>query len=240
MKTKNKFGTIPVILMGLILALTTSCQKEEESTDKIVDKDGNVYTSVTIGTQVWMVENLKTTKLNDGTAIPIVTGISDWKNLTTKGYCWYNNDATTYKDTYGALYNGYAISTGKLCPTGWHVPTDAEWHTLILHLDVNAQDVADGGYESQIAGGKLKETGTLHWESPNTGNNESGFTALGAGSRSPSEGTFWSIKTTGYFWSSTEDTGNELWSRLIGNNSSVVLRGSYLKTSGGSVRCIKN
>ena len=238
MKTKNRIWNYPFIIMGLLLILTNGCMKDEEPADKITDKDGNVYTSVTIGTQVWMVENLKTTKYKDGTAIPLVTSPFEWIDLTSPGYCFYDNDAT-YKDPYGALYNGYAVSTGKLCPSGWHVPTDAEWHTLILNLDLNAQDVASGGYESQIAADKLKEAGTSHWASPNTGTNESGFTALGAGWR-VSDGTFWGIKTQSVFRSATAGGENELWSRGIYNTSAKVLRGSYNKISGYSVRCIKD
>ena len=104
------------------------------ATPNVVDIDGNVYHTVTIGTQVWMVENLKTTRYNDGTAIPLVTDGTAWAALTTPGYCWYNNDSATYKNTYGALYNWYAVNTGKLAPTGWHVPTDSEWTVLTTYL----------------------------------------------------------------------------------------------------------
>ena len=112
------------------------------ATPNVVDIDGNVYHTVTIGTQVWMVENLKTTKYNDGTAIPLVTDNTAWGALTTPGYCWYNNDSATYKNTYGALYNWYAVNTGKLAPTGWHVPTDSEWTVLTTYL--GGQSVAGG------------------------------------------------------------------------------------------------
>ena len=116
--------------------------------------------------------NLKTTKYNDGTSIPNVTNDTSWSNLTTGAYCWYNNDVS-YKNPYGALYNWYAVNTGKLAPKGWHVPSDAEWTTLITYL----------GGES-IAGGKLKEAGTTHWLSPNTeATNSTGFSALPGGRR---------------------------------------------------------
>ncbi|MBA7520565.1 hypothetical protein ES705_12661 [subsurface metagenome] len=104
-------------------------------TTTINDKDGNEYTAVPIGTQVWMVENLKTTKYKDGTVIPLVTSNSSWISLSTPGYFWYNNDAVSYKNTFGALYNWYTVNTNELCPLGWHVPTDAEWTVLIDHLD---------------------------------------------------------------------------------------------------------
>ena len=122
----------------------------------VQDIDGNNYLTVTIGTQIWMAENLRTTKYNDGTAIPLVTDNTTWANLTTPAYCWYNNDAKTNGSTYGALYNWYSVNTKKLCPTGWHVPNDTEWTTLTTYL---------GG--TAVAGGKLKETGTAHWYSPN-------------------------------------------------------------------------
>jgi len=106
----------------------------KSSIGTITDIDGNYYTTVTIGTQVWMVENLKTTKYNDGTGIPLVTDNTVWCNLSTPGYCWYNNDETTYKNPYGALYNWHTVHTGKLCPSGWHVPTDSEWITLTSYF----------------------------------------------------------------------------------------------------------
>lgn len=110
----------------------------------VTDIDGNVYNTVEIGTQQWMAENLKVTS-NEGTAIPLVTDGIGWNNLTTPGYCWYNNDNTTYGDVYGALYNWYGVNAGNFCPVGWHVPTDAEWTVLNDYL---------GG--SSVAGGKLK------------------------------------------------------------------------------------
>ena len=146
---KNKIWVCPLILMGLVIILTNSCNKDDNNPVSITDKDGNVYTSVTIGTQVWMKENLKTTKYNDGTAIPLVTDGAAWESLTTPGYCWYNNDAATYKATYGALYNRYTANSGKLCPAGWHVPADSEWTTLTDYLINNGYGY--GGSGSEIA-----------------------------------------------------------------------------------------
>ncbi|MBA7544886.1 hypothetical protein ES705_37247 [subsurface metagenome] len=162
------------------------------STATVTDYEGNVYQTITIGSQEWMCENLKLTKYADGTAIPLVTNSTEWGNLTTPGYYWYNNDEPTYANTYGALYNWYTVEKGNLCPTGWHVPTDAEWTTLTDYL---------GG--ASVAGGKLKETGTAHWSYPNTGaTNESGFTALPGGGRSLN-GTFGYVGSSGGWWSST-------------------------------------
>jgi len=193
------------------------------------DNDGNNYTTVQIGTQVWMVENLKTIKYNDGTPIPLVTDSTAWSNLTTPGYCWYNND-TANKNAYGALYNWFTVNTGILAPTGWHVPTDAEWTTLTTYL----------GGES-IAGGKLKETGLTHWRSPNAGaTNESGFTAL-PGSHRDINGAFSAIGDDGYWWSVTEygSTG-KVWYRNMNYNYAGVVRVSNNKINGHSVRCVKD
>ena len=129
MNTKNKLLIYQLILIGIIL-IFANCKKNE--TAVVTDFDGNVYDTITIGTQVWMVENLRTIHYNNGTYIPNVTD-STWQKLSTGAYCWYNNNVI-FKDTYGALYNWYAVNTGKLCPTGWHVPTDDEWTTLTTYL----------------------------------------------------------------------------------------------------------
>lgn len=201
-------------------------------TEGVSDIDGNVYNTVTIGTQVWMKENLKTTKYNDGTAIPNVTDDAAWSTLSADAYCWYDNDLAAYKDTYGALYNWYVVASANpknVCPTGWHVPTDAEWTTLSTYL---------GG--ETVAGGKLKETGTTHWGSPNTGaTNQSGFTALPGGNRFD-DGSFDYIGQYGQWWSSTEYNANSAWSRDMGYYFKTLDRGYYSKLSGYSVRCIKD
>jgi uncharacterized protein (TIGR02145 family) len=194
--------------------------------DAIQDIEGNYYNIVTIGYQIWMIENLKTTSFNDGISIPNVTDNAAWAALSTPGYCWYNNDITN-KNTYGALYNWYSVNTGILCPTGWHVPTDDEWTTLTDYL----------GGES-VAGGKLKETGTTHWQSPNTGaTNESGFTALPGGTRYvDGGGTFYGIYYWPMFWTSTFN-----YTRSLYYENSTIWRGSFSRREYGfSVRCLKN
>jgi uncharacterized protein (TIGR02145 family) len=194
----------------------------------VADIDGNIYHTVTIGTQTWMVENLKTTKYNDGTDIPNVTN-STWPDLTTPAYCWYLNDAATYKATYGALYNWYAVNTGKLCPAGWHVPTDAEWTTLTNYL---------GG--ENVAGGKLKETGTSHWQDPNVGaTNIVGFTALPGGSRWDYS-TFNAITYSCYFWSAAFYNASWAWYREIDAGYPNLYSNYHDKYKGMSVRCIKD
>lgn len=195
----------------------------------ITDIDGNIYHTVSIGTQVWMVENLKTTRYNDGIVLPLVTNSTSWLNLTTPAYCWYNNDASAYKNTYGALYNWYAVNTGKLAPKGWHVPTDAEWTTLTTYL---------GG--DTVAGGKLKEIDTTHWQSPNTGaTNETGFTALPGGFRDLG-GKFYLVGILGRWWCSTEGGTYYAWNRHIDYGNIGVYRNYWEKGIGYSVRCLKD
>ena len=195
------------------------------------DTDGNVYHTVNIGKQVWMVENLKTTKFNDGTVISLVSDIIAWGSLTTPAYCWYNFniDESTYKNIYGALYNWHTVKTGKLCPKGWHVPSDAEWTTLTTHL---------GG--ENVAGDKLKETGTAHWtRSKTVATNESGFTALPGGLRDD-YGAFDYLYVQGHWWSSTEYDKGYAWRRGLSSLYSDVFRRAYSKAFGYSVRCIKD
>ena len=223
------------IICALFLT-TSSCKKSSSTTpatNTITDVDGNVYHYVVIGTQTWMGENLKSTKYNDGTSIPLVSDYSAWNLLTTPGYCWYNNDVSN-KNTYGALYNWYAVNTGKLAPTGWHIPTDAEWTILTIYL---------GG--DTVAGGKMKSTGTIEagtglWYSPNTGaTNKSGFSAVPAGYRHGS-GAFYD---SGYFcswWSSSVDNTGDAWDRRLYNTESDVVRIGDGKYIGVSVRCVKN
>ena len=193
----------------------------------VIDYDGNVYDTVHIGTQVWMKQNLKTTHYKIGTSITYPgTNNTTWQYNTSGAYAWYNNDSVSNKIIYGALYNWYAVNTGNLCPTGWHVPTKADWIELTNYL----------GGES-IAGGKLKAT-TL-WASPNTGaTNETGFTALPGGSRS-NNGTFENYGSC-IFWSSTEKETTSAWlSMLTYNNSNLYV--SYTnKISGRYVRCLRD
>ena len=200
------------------------------------DEDGNNYPIVKIGTQIWMAENLKTTKYNDGTAIPNVTEGSDWTGLTTPAWCWYNNNIGN-KDVYGALYNWHTVKTGKLCPSEWHVPTDAEWHQLVLSLD---PDAVLSQAESKIAGSKLKEEGTTHWASPNTGaTNETGFTALPGGNRRY-DGLFSGPTGNGNWHTASEYDSTHVWYRYMFYYSGYVYRNNTNKQAGYSVRCIKD
>jgi len=210
---------------GSAMSFTT----QQGSTGTVTDYDGNVYHTITIGTQVWMVENLKVTHYRNGDPIPNVTDSSAWGNLTTGAYCNYNNDVNNVT-TYGRLYNWFTVSDSRnIAPTGWHVPTDAEWTTLTTYL----------GGES-VAGGKLKETGTTHWASPNTGaTNETGFTALPGGYRFPI-GSFDLIGVYGFLWSSTEINSTGAWERYLPFDGSDLSRTSDSKNYGNSIRCLKD
>lgn len=192
------------------------------------DADGNHYPVVKIGNQTWMGENLKTTKYRDGSLIPNVTNNTSWIGLTTGAYCWYNHDINN-KNTYGALYNYFAaIDNHTIAPTGWHVPSEAEWTTLINFL----------GGES-VAGGKIKETKETHWRNPNTGaTNETGFTALPGGSRARQDGTFNYITTNGQFW--TFGIPSLARGRGIGYNYIALYSEELYPTFGFSIRCIKD
>lgn len=220
-----------IFLLFVISFFAGSCKKDnnDPSSSTVSDVDGNVYHTVKIGTQTWMVENLKTTKYNDGTSIPKVIDNTEWSELNTDAYCWYDNDSADNIDIYGALYNWEAAHSDKLAPGGWHVATDEDWTTLTTFL----------GGES-LAGGKLKEKGTRNWLSPNTGaTNEVGFAALPAGYRA-TDGTFTDVGLSGDWWTSTEVNGSNAWFRGVGNNLGSIARVGLSKTLGLSVRCVKN
>ncbi len=249
MKTINRFWIITSMLLSLVFVFTTDCNSKNlpdgSSVGTIKDRDGNIYHTVKIGTQTWMVENLKTTKYNDGTAIPLVTDNTAWAALSTSAYCWYNNDATTYKNTYGALYNWYAVNTAKLAPTGWHVPTDIEWTTLANYLIANGYN-----YDGTTTGNKiakslaattdwLADTGTGTIGNDLTKNNSSGFTALPGGFRG-SIAAFYGIGGNGFWWSSTEYSTTGAWDRSLGYGGGALGRVDFAKSYGLSVRCIKD
>lgn len=194
----------------------------------ISDYEGNVYSTVQVGEQIWMAENLKATRYNDGNEIALVTDNIEWSNLSSPAYCWYSNDEATYKNPYGALYNWHTVNTGKLCPAGWHIPTDEEWSTMTEYLG------------EDVAGGKLKETGTTHWYSPNTGaTNETGFNALPGGDRSL-DGTFDNVGYYGNWWSATQINTNNSWYRNMHFNTSYVYRPDGNLKYGFSIRCIRD
>jgi len=198
----------------------------------VSDIDGNTYRTIRIGSQTWMAENLKATRYNDGTPIPNVKDNASWVALTTGAYCEYEN-RSVYSDTYGRLYNWYAVASTNpenVCPTGWHVPSHAEWMQLTDYL---------GGLE--VAGSKLKETGITHWYSPNSqSTNETGFTALPGGFRVT--GTYREIGSSGWWWSATSYNTDSAFSRFMMTTFSevAVCFGASPKALGFSVRCMKD
>lgn len=219
--------TVLIPLFILTMFFLFSCKKGDEN--KIKDGDGNSYKSITIGTQIWLTENLKTTSYNDGTAIPLVQDSITWMNLTAPGYCWYRNNDIYFNFNYGALYNWYVINTGKLCPAGWHVPSNSEWTTLVSFLG-----------EDPYAAEKLKEVGELHWiVGMMGGSNTSGFTALPAGLRD-GIAQFNGIGAAAFWWTSTVDADGTIWDRGVGSFDTKVNQYNPKKTVGISVRCLKD
>ena len=206
----------------------------------VTDIDGNVYQTVLIGDQCWMMENLKVTHYRNGDPIPNVTDNTQWYGLTTGAYCDYNN-APGNVATYGRLYNWYAVVDSRnIAPEGWHVPSDAELKQLEMYLGMSQAEADATGWRGTDEGGKLKEAGTTHWLAPNTGaTNESGFSALPGGYRS-TNGTFYSMGIYATFWSSTEGSSYSAWYRYLNCDYSQVARGFSSKRYGFSVRCVRD
>lgn len=203
----------------------------------------DAYKTVKIGKQVWMAENLKTTRFNDGTHIPLVKDDTKWENLTSPAYCWYGNDKDNRED-YGALYNWYTVNTGRLCPVGWHVPSDKEWSELISFLgdSLNWIDIGDS-LIIKVAGIKLKEAGTAHWEPNDTisATDEYGFKALPGGFRSIYGASF-DLGKQGSWWSSAEDgplSKDGLNFEMYSYKNEVTDIQQY-KQTGMSVRCVQD
>lgn len=218
--------------------------------------DGNSYNNPTvhIGTQLWMAENLKTTKYNDGTDIPNVKDGKDWESLTTPAYCWFNNDVAN-KDIYGALYNWHTVATGKLCPAGWHIPTDDEWKALVDFLNYNGYK-CEGIYGLGPSIAKSLAATTNWTESPRAGSvgntdfpdkrNATGFTALPGSNRySAPGGVFGGVDGTlgdyANWWSATEVINTtKAKGRSMLRSDCALISWEFEKTHGFSVRCLKN
>ena len=220
----------------------------------VKDIDGNVYQTIKIGSQIWMAEDLKVTHYPNGDPIPNVIDNTAWVNLednnTDDAYCFYNNDNNT---DYGALYT-YAAAIGDnwerdnnpkqgICPDGWHLPTDEEWKSLEIYLGMTQEQADASGWRGDDEGGKLKETGTTHWNSPNSGaDNSSEFTALAGGTRYYSNGNFAELGVIGHWWSATDIESGKAFHRALRYNETGVYRNNtgYAKSNGYSVRCVKD
>jgi uncharacterized protein (TIGR02145 family) len=228
-----KFFYISILLT---FSFYLSCSDDPTSTkdddvpppDTVSDIDGNVYNILEIGSQWWMAENLKVTHYRNGDPIPNVVDKTDWNDLSSGAYCSYDNDDGNIA-IYGLLYNWYAVDDSRIiAPEGWHVPSRAEWQILIDYL---------GG--SNNAGGKMKESGTTHWRSPNTGaTNESGFSALPGGARI-SLGYF-TLGGSAFFMSSTELGSSSFWCLHLSYLYNRLAGEEWTKQSGLSVRCVKD
>jgi uncharacterized protein (TIGR02145 family) len=240
MKKQNRVFSHLIIIMALVLIFTSGCKKDnpEITYGSMTDQAGNVYKTVEIGTQTWMAENLKTTKFNDNSSIPNVTGNSAWSNLTTPGYCWYNNDEATNKPLYGALYNWYAAKTGKLCPTGWHVPTDTESKTLEMSLGMTQSQADVTLWRGTNEGDQMKST--TGWKTGENGTNTSGFSALPGGYRYHQNGEFNNIGELGYWWCFNESAPTLGYYRRLDGNNDGVYRDGTLKAAGKYIRCVKD
>jgi len=217
---------IPFLVLLFLLA--GSWQDDDRDSwipDTVKDIDGNTYHTVTIGHVVWMVENLRTTRFRNGASISLVTDSFAWISMKSPAYCWYDNNQTLYRDTYGALYNWYAVESGKLCPKGWHVPTEDDWLSMANYIS-----------EDNSIGGKLKEKGTAHWKSPNEGaTNEFGFTVLPGGFRGK---TFDGLGLCTFFWSVVEKDEMKSYCTGFTFNSSKLYTAGMFKSTGVYVRCV--
>jgi len=239
MKMKSKFGYNPLAILGIFFVLASNCTKDNDN-NTITDIDGNIYTSVTIGTQVWMVENLNVTRYRNGDSLPNIVNDSLWGSLTSGAYCDYNNTPGN-STIYGKLYNWFAVHDSRnIAPKGWHIPSLEEWDSLIKYL---------GG--DTIAGGKLKDT--ILWASPNTGaSNSRGFKALPGGMRTAYrlslhnyyKVNFINIDSCGYWWTANmtnwDDGSQTSWGKSIVYNDIFIHTTGRERGIGFSVRCIKD
>ena len=226
-KQIKTFTRFKALLFVVLFSLFLSCNKDDPNEELITDIDGNIYHTAVIGNQKWMLENLKTTKYNDGEEIPNIEENKEWELMNSGACCNYDN-LEANGELYGKLYNWHAINTGKLAPQGWRVATDNDWTVLIDYL---------GGQD--VSGGKIKEVGTLHWDEPNTGaTNSSGFTALPGGMRY-FNGYFTGLNRGAVWWTSTAKNESYAWFRSIGCDIESVRRDIYGFQSGFLVRCIK-
>jgi len=206
----------------------------------VTDIDGNSYSTIILGTQEWMQQNLKTAHYRNGDPIPTGLSNSQWGSTATGAYAVYAGDNSN-DATYGKLYNWYAVDDSRgLCPLGWHMPSDDEWKTLEIYIGMSQAEADQAGWRGTDEGGKLKETGYLHWASPNTGAaNSSGFTGLPGGYRD-GNGGFHYVGSDGNFWSASSQSAATAWGRFLDYSSSEAGRSYYNEEYGLSCRCLRD
>ncbi|MFA6569706.1 MAG: fibrobacter succinogenes major paralogous domain-containing protein [Bacteroidota bacterium] len=199
------------------------------------------YEEVTIGTQTWMLKNLDVVTYRNGDTIPEVSGNGAWKSLGTGAWCYYNNDSAN-RAIYGRIYNGWAVIDPRgLAPEGWHIPSDDEWKILEMYLGMTQTEADKPNWRGTTEGGKLRETGIVHWNNPNSdATNEVGFTALPGGTRDYFSGTFANIRINGYWWSTTWYAYQSYYCRGLNYGTAQVLRSAGYLQYGFSVRCVKD
>jgi len=212
----------------------------------VTDIDGNIYNTVQIGNQEWMAENLRVTHYRDGTAITIVTDNTAWSYLSTEAYCINNNNESNEVDTYGALYNWYAVSnSSNIAPEGWHVPTHDDWIELEMYLGMSESDIVpNGSYRGTNEGSKLAGYNDLWMDGGLETNSEfgsSGFAALPHGYRYHENGGYYGIGYHNYFWSSTEfPSGESAFRRGMSYDNSGIYADAYYKRFGCAVRLVRD
>ena len=250
MKTNNVLSVCKWLFTLMVVLSVSGCKKDNDTKEEkgipspvfnseltygsMTDQQGNIYKTIDIGLYTWMAENLRTTIYADGTAIPHIENFREWGNIIIPGYetpayCWFESDSGKYSAVYGAIYNGYVLGTGKLCPVGWHVPTYKEWTNLIECCGGN-----------RYAGRRLKETGTSHWVYNNSeSSNSSGFTALPGGIRN--DLAFLNMGDLGFWWGTPEnDTLDNRWILNIEARFNIVQLYPALNCNGLSVRLVKD
>lgn len=201
------------LFFSLSLLVFLACKKDKPVAKTVTDIDGNVYKIVKIGTQTWMAENLKTTKLNDGTLIPNITDDTEWINAQGAAYCWYNNDIS-HKNINGSLYNSMAVNTGKLAPKGWHVPSNVDWSYLVEYLIANGYNYDGTTNANKIGKAMASKSG---WQLDNTlgkvgndqiSNNKTGFNGFPSGRRNEL-GVFELLGANASFYTKNNDNSNK-------------------------------
>ncbi|HAH24883.1 MAG TPA: hypothetical protein DCL77_14210 [Prolixibacteraceae bacterium] len=239
MKVNFSIWIVPMVLIGALLLLVSSCKKDEVNNSLVRDIDGNVYHTVTIGSQVWMVENLKTTRYRNGDSIPNINDSMEWSQLSTGAQCIYYNNSD-FGFLYGKLYNWYAVNDPRnIAPKGWHIPTDADWMKLENYAANHL------GYSSSVGKALAATSDWTKFMVENgvgndlTKNNSLGFTALPGGNRYV-YGKDDDIGEVACWWSSTEGDESTAWSRGLYCYYANMSRNCTHKASGLSVRCIKD